>query len=374
MTRRLCLLLVVIATVIAGLIPISPARAAGNAPGTVISVTQRPAGWRDLADGGRAVTYWTQDSRGRPVQASGALMLPSGTAPAGGWPVVAYTHGTSGYGPGCGGQSFADASPDKFVSRLIDRGYAVVASDYVGLGPMDVGVHPYLDNRSEASATIDLLNASRSIEPRLANRWGVAGGSQGGQAALATAHRQRTYGPRSDFRGTVAVDPESDVEKIMPLLGPYIPPVPSPLDDSYGFLLGILAGLRQADPSVNVDSYLTPYGRRLVDQVGVTCRSPILPKGLAFGRLLSRPLGTPAMTAALNRYMAVAVNGYDAPILLILNTLDTTVPSPLHASLVAQFAANRVNFSTSVGNGSHTQLDAAQWAAFDRFFATRLKR
>nr|WP_221247010.1 lipase family protein [Gordonia humi] len=349
------------------------ASAVGDDHGTAISVTARPDGWRGLSNG-RAVDYWTQDARGRPVRASGALIVPSGTAPKGGWPVVAYTHGTSGYGTGCGGQSFIDAEPNVYITRLVEHGYAVVAPDYVGLGHDDVGVHPYLDKRSESAATIDLLTAAHTVEPTLSDRWAVTGDSQGGQAALATAHRQQTYGPRTDFRGAVAIDPESDVEKIMPLLGPYVPAMPAPIDHSYGFLLATLAGLRVADPGANVNSYLTPYGRSLVDRVGKTCDGPTLPKNLAFGSLLSRPLNTPRMSAALNRYMAVPVNGYDAPILLLLNTLDTTVPSPLHAKLVADFAVNRVPFTTVVGNGGHTDMNAAQWAAFDRFFAREVGR
>ena len=347
------------------------ASAESNGHGSLISMTVRPDGWRGLSNG-RAVDYWTQDPQGRAVRTSGAVFVPTGRAPAGGWPIVAYTHGTSGYGTGCGGQSLADAEPNRYITRLVGNGYAVVAPDYVGLGHEDVGVHPYLNTRSESSATIDLVTAARTFESSLSKKWAVTGDSQGGQAALATAHRQKTYGPETDFRGAVAIDPESDLEKIMPFLGPYIPALPSPLDGSYGFLLATLAGLRQADPSARVNSYLTPYGRHLIDQVGKTCHGPELPARLAFGSVLSRPLTTPQMASALHRYMAVPVSGHDAPILLLLNSRDTTVPSPLHAKLAADFALNGVPFTMVVGDGSHTDMNAAQWAAFDRFFARRL--
>ncbi|MFM9376573.1 alpha/beta hydrolase family protein [Gordonia sp. VNK21] len=338
--------------------------------GSVIGQTVRPDGWRGL-NNGRAIYYWTQNSDGRPVKASGALFLPDGPAPAGGWPVVAYDHGTSGYGTGCGGQSFADAQENRYITRLVRSGYAVIAPDYVGLGPYDTGVHPYLDGRSESAATIDLFTAARSLEPTLSRTWAVTGDSQGGQAALVTAHRQQTYGPKTDFRGVVAIDPESDVEKVMPLLGPYVPPVP-PLGGSYGFLGAILAGLRDADPSARVNSYLTPAGRKFVDSIDDQCR-PEWDEGMAFGSLLSRPLGQGPLPAALHRYMAVPVSGYDAPILLVLNTLDLTVPSPLHAKLAADLTLNGVPYRAAVAGGEHTDLDAAQWAAFDGFFARVLE-
>lgn len=369
---RIFVLVALVGTALA-LVPGTTRAAPSNSAGSVIDVVTRPPGWRGLQNG-RAIDYWTQDPQGRPVPTSGALFVPAGPAPKGGWPVVAYTHGTSGYGPGCGGQSAPDAEPNRYITRLVHSGYAVVATDYVGLGRFDTGVHPYLNTRSESAATIDMLRAARSVEPTLSNRWAVTGDSQGGQAALATAHRQRWYGPRTDFRGTVSLDPESDVEKVMPFLGPYIPAMPTPLNGSYNFLLAILAGLRAADPAADVNTYLTPKGEALVDQVGRTCDGPAVDPGIAFGSLLSRPLGTGPLAPALMKYMAVPVSEYDAPILLLLNTRDTTVPSPLHAKLAADFALNRVDYRMVVGNGSHTDMDAAQWAAFDRFFATHLKR
>lgn len=370
---RVLLAVVLAVTVVVTTVPSVAVAARKDAPGTVIDVVARPAGWRGLQNG-RAFDYWTRDPQGKPVPTSAAMFVPSGRAPAGGWPVVAYTHGTSGYGTGCGGESSLDAPPAVAIDRLVAARYAVVATDYVGLGRFDTGVHPYLNTRSEASATIDAVRAARRIDSSLSRRWAVTGPSQGGQAALATAHQQRRENLGLDFRGTVAVDPESDVEKIMPLLGPYIPAVPAPLNQTYGFLFAVLAGLRQSDPSAHVNSYLTPLGRRLVDGVGKgTCGAPYDPT-MALGAALAKPLGTGPLAGALNRYMAVPVSGYDAPILLLLNALDVTVPSPLHAKLAADFALNRVNFRMVIGNGSHTAMNAQQWAAFDRFFVDAFRR
>ncbi|WP_454175519.1 lipase family protein [Gordonia sputi] len=349
----------------------APAATESATAGTVIDTQARPDGWRGAAHG-LAIDYWTRGADGKPVPASGGLLLPAGKAPAGGWPVVAYTHGTSGYGPGCGGQSGPDAKADRFTSRLLASGYAVVAPDYVGLGRFRTGVHPYLNNDSEGAATIDLLHAARSVEPSLAKKWVVAGPSQGGQAALATAHMQSRYGAPTDFRGAIAVDPESDVEKVMAFLGPYVPPAPAVLEKAYGYLLAVLAGNRVADPAVDVNSYLSPYGRSLVDKVGTGCPAPTVPAGTAFGSLLAKPLGSPALRASLDRYMSVPTSGYTRPTLLLFNALDLTVPSPLHAKLEADFVANGVDHRTVLGTESHTEMNAAQWAAWDEFLRTAL--
>ena len=80
------------------------APAAAQSPGSLIAVEPKPAGWHGLARGS-VVEYWMTDSAGVARPASGAVYIPDGEAPATGWPILAYDHGTSGSGPGCGGQA-----------------------------------------------------------------------------------------------------------------------------------------------------------------------------------------------------------------------------------------------------------------------------
>lgn len=345
--------------------------------GSVISVTAQPDGWHGVS-GGSVVEYWMSGSDGTPRPASGALLLPEGTPPPGGWPIIAYDHGTSGLGMGCGGMSTPETAPfprlqdrqDQLLRRLVAQGFAVVAPDYLGLGTFDTGPHPYLELRTEATATIDMIRAVRATHPELSSTWAAFGISQGGQAALGTGHLQSTYAPELDFRGTIAVDPESDVEKLLPLAGPNIPELPV-VDDALSFVVSILAGLREARPDIAVDQYLTPLGRTVLDEVGDMCLDRIIERvdGLSIGELLARPLSEEPMRTALTHYMAVPVRGYDAPILMLANATDTVVPSPLHAALIAQLAANGVDFRTVIGTGEHGQVDEQMWAAIDAFLA-----
>ncbi|MFC9893654.1 alpha/beta fold hydrolase [Nocardia sp. NPDC127579] len=353
------------------LVNVGPAHA--DTPGAVIAVTARPDGWRGMPQGtsGAVLDYWMTGSRGTAQPASGAVFVPAGTPPPGGWPIIAYDHGTSGLGPGCGGQS-TPRSPreDAFIQRLVGQGFAVVAPDYLGLGNFDTGAHPYLEQRTEATATIDLLRAARATYPELSRTWGVIGFSQGGQAALGTAHLQAAYAPELDFRGTVAVDPESDVEKVLPLAGPAIPQVDG-TDGVLAFYVSILAGLREARPDVDVDSYLTPLGKSVLDEASSECIGDIFArvKGMGIGELMAKPLSDNRIRSALNDYLTVPTSGYDAPILLLINVTDTVVPSPLHGALVAQLAANGVGFETITGTGQHCELNPAMYAGIDQFLA-----
>ncbi|MFE3543514.1 alpha/beta fold hydrolase [Nocardia sp. NPDC059177] len=351
------------------------APAAAQTPGTIISVRPEPAGWRD-AERGAVVEYWTADSAGVPRPASGALFLPAGDAPVTGWPIVAYDHGSSGSGPGCGGQADPELAPfpthrgaeDALIQRLVDQGYAVVAPDYLGLGRFDTGPHPYLEVASEATATIDLVRAARAAQPELSRTWSVLGISQGGHAALSTAHVQATYAPELDFRGTVAVDAASDVEKVLPFIGPALPDIPV-LSAATSFVISILAGLRATHPEADVDSYLTPLGRSLVDSAQTRCLDEIIAsvQGLSAADLMVRPLA--GLKPQLDAYMTLPASGYDAPILLTMNVTDTIVPSPLHAALVAQLAAGGVDQQVIPGTGAHGTISAEQRAGIDAFLA-----
>ncbi|MBF6497023.1 alpha/beta fold hydrolase [Nocardia cyriacigeorgica] len=353
------------------------APASADPPGSVISVTAQPDGWHGVS-GGSVIEYWMSGSDGTPRPASGALLLPEGTPPPGGWPIIAYDHGTSGLGKGCGGMATPETAPfpgmqgrqDLLLRRLVSQGFAVVAPDYLGLGTFDTGPHPYLELRTEATATIDMVRAARATHPELSPTWAVLGISQGGQAALGTGHLQATYAPELDFRGTIAVDPESDVEKLLPLAGPDVPPLPL-VDDGLSFIVSILAGLREARPDIAVDRHLTPLGRSVLDEVGDMCLDRIIERvdGLSVGDLLARPLAEEPMSTALTEYLQVPVRGYDAPILVLANATDTVVPSPLHAALIAQLAANGTDFRTVIGTGEHGQVDEQMWAAIDAFLA-----
>ncbi|WP_067564231.1 lipase family protein [Nocardia acidivorans] len=351
------------------------ATAVADPPGTLISAEPRDDGFHGIP-GGSVLRYWMADSHGTPKQASGALFVPGGPPPENGWPIVAFDHGTTGLGPGCGGKSDPSTAPydayvadeDNIMRSLVSQGFAVVAPDYLGLGLYDNGPHPYLERQSEATATIDMVRAARAAKPELSTTWAVMGLSQGGQAALGTGHLQATYAPDLDFRGTIAVDPESDVEKVLPIAGPGIPALPD-TSGTLGFFSDILAGVRATRPEAEVDSYLTPFGRDLLDRIGTLCEPQIeaTVNGVGIGQLLSRSLGSEPIRAAYTDYLTVPTTGYNRPILLLVNITDATVPSPLHATLAAQFAANGVDFRTVTGTGTHVQLNPPMWAAINDF-------
>ncbi|MCM6778932.1 lipase family protein [Nocardia sp. CDC159] len=354
-----------------GVLTVVPAPAAAAPEGTLIAEIAQPDGWRGMGNGS-VVEYWTTGSDGSPRRASGALFLPAGRAPAEGWPIMVFEHGTSGLAAGCGRDDDIEhpGQEDPLVGAMVSRGFAVLAPDYLGLGRFGGGPHPFLETRTEADATIDLVRAVRRTHSELSRRWGVIGSSQGGHAALAAAHAAATAVPELDFRGVVAIDPASNVDRLLLPLGPDGPDMPDPVHRA--LMAMVLEAMRIARPDAEVDSYLTPLGRSVLDDIATMCSKQIVGRigDLTLPELLSRPLSQGPFAAAVTAYLGVPTDGYRAPILLLLNVTDIVVFSPLHADLVAQLTANRVDFRTVVGAGMHAQLNSRMRQALDGFLAT----
>ncbi|WP_305091948.1 lipase family protein [Prescottella sp. R16] len=330
-----------------------------TAPGHVESVRQLPtelglAG----ADRQYRIEYTTRDAAGRPASSTGAVFVPPGTPPEGGWPVVSWAHGTVGLGDSCAPSNNPRTERDaNYLNHWLSQGYAIVATDYIGLGTP--GVHPYLEGESEANAVVDMVRAGRAVVPELSPRWMVIGQSQGGHAALVAAHKATTYAPDLDYRGAVTTGAPSNLEHGFVIGGPWIPNLG--LDGLTSFTTYILAGMRETMPQVDVDSYLTPRGRELVDAAEVNCYDvqDEAVSGVSVGDILARPLAEPEFRDAMTTYLGVPPNGYDRPLFVAQGLLDTVVPAPFSFKLAADFAVAGLDATYRTYPTGHSETMAA---------------
>lgn len=345
---------------------------AAPAPGSVTAMELLPASsWIPGAATGTKVTYTTTGPLGRSATSTGAVFLPPGEAPPGGWPVVSWAHGTVGIADRCS-PTVTGKIGGPYLAHWLSQGYAVVATDYVGLGTP--GLHPYLDGPTEANSVIDMVRAARAVEPTLSPRWMVLGQSQGGQAALFTAARATGRAPELDFRGAVATGAPSNLENLTTLVTPGFPRLP--LEGSTVFVSYILAGLRAARPDIDVDRFLTPVGRDALAAAETECYETMAPKlaGVSIGSLVSRPLDDPALLAAVRDMLEVPTSGYDRPVFLGQGLTDDIVPAPLALKLAAELAANRqpVTFRTyPTGHLETMRASLPETTAFVRDLFTR---
>lgn len=132
---------------------------------------------------------------------SAAVFIPFGQVPEGGWPVIAWAHGTVGTNPNCAPSLNSRTARDsQYLNTWLSLGYAVVAPDYPGLGSQ--GLHHYLNAQSEGWSVLDAVRAALTDFP-LKNEVVLVGQSQGAHAAFAAAGYQPTYAPELNIIGTV---------------------------------------------------------------------------------------------------------------------------------------------------------------------------
>jgi len=152
------------------------------------------------------ILYTSTDVRWKAgiVPVSGTLYLPRGTPPPGGWPLLAWAHGTLGVADVCA-PSWAQHRPRDatYLNRWLDQGFAVVATDYQGLG--GPGPHPYLIWEAEGRSVLDSVRAALSAHAgRIANAVVISGQSQGAGSALGASRIAPSYAPEIGLRATIA--------------------------------------------------------------------------------------------------------------------------------------------------------------------------
>lgn len=189
------------------------ARLAGP-PGSLIDAIEleAPAGIRAWA-----VLYRSIGIGGSPVGVSGLVVVPvlaPGLAAAGGLPIVAWAHGTTGLADACAPSRLGVMAEDDItVVSLARQGVVVAATDYEGLGTP--GIHPYLVGVSEGRSVLDAIRAVRDLpEAHGGSHAAILGISQGGHAALWAAELGMSYAPDVQLVGVVAASPPIDLSAV----------------------------------------------------------------------------------------------------------------------------------------------------------------
>ncbi|MGH2995488.1 MAG: lipase family protein, partial [Gaiellaceae bacterium] len=155
------------------------------------------------------VLYHSRALDGRDIAVSGLVAAPAEPAPAGGSPVLAWAHGTTGLADPCAPSKEATFGRVPFHDYWL-YGYVVAATDYEGLGTP--GLHPYLVGASEGRSVLDAVRAARRLERSGAGRRAILfGHSQGGHAVLFAGEIAASYAPDVDLLGVVAAAPAAEL-------------------------------------------------------------------------------------------------------------------------------------------------------------------
>ena len=193
-------------------------------------------------------------------------------------PLIAYAPGTQGMGDQCapsrvfnqgihysGGLDVTFGYEEVFVSTLVYRGFAVVVTDYEGLGTP--GMHTFMNREAQGQALLDAARAALRLPGTSLNPHGPValwGYSQGGAAAASAAELAQSYAPELDIVGVMAGAPPADLVEMLPFADGSI------LAGGVGYILnGLLAEYPEIARAVH--EKLTPAGEEMLASTRRQC-------------------------------------------------------------------------------------------------------
>lgn len=190
----------------------------GTLVGNGTALSNVPTKISDVADGSLMQYNMPSTKTGDLTTASAMVFTPKGSAPASGWPLVVFAHGTTGVGSKCAPSNIMQAgygySYEALIVLLASKGFAVVAPDYEGRGPGIADGHPYLHVASAGnSMALAAVASKKSLGTKLSGAWAMMGHSQGGHAALAGAQFSdlaSQIDSSLSYKGAIAIAPASN--------------------------------------------------------------------------------------------------------------------------------------------------------------------
>ncbi|MFD9370423.1 lipase family protein [Streptomyces sp. NPDC060020] len=350
----------------------APAPAPASAPGDVVA--SAPSAFHPLPGQPTDTRAWKIHYRsttadGAPNIVSGTVIVPQDgrTGPR---PLITYAVGTVGLGDSCAPSDNlprGTAMEANLIQQLTLRGWAVVVTDYEGLGTP--GVHTYTVGPSAGHAVLDAARAAQRLPGTGLSPTGpvgIMGYSQGGQASSWAAELQGSYAPELQVKGTATGGVPADLLEVADFN-----------NGSYGSGLIFMAAAGQdaAFPELKLDSYLNPAGRQLVAGMKENCVAIDAIAG-SFKRisdLTTRdPLAQPDWRARLDQ-SRLGRTAPAAPVYQYHALADELIPYGVGRRLRSDWCARGANVEfDTVWVGEHVSgvithsLAAGNWLA-DRF-------
>lgn len=314
------------------------------------------------------IAYITTDVRERRFVATGVAVVPDAPAPAGGRPMLAWAHGTTGTAQSCGpsqvldpvqslnqyflpsGNSWTDVGFPA-MKPLLDQGYALVATDYQGLG--GGGRHQYVVSATQGRDTINSLRALHQIkEAQASKRAAVYGWSQGGGSTIGAAslpdYLKASNAAVKDIEivGFVAMAP-ADIAALLPAPGYSAEEATKAVQGfinlmsnnvfNFTHLVMNLWGTQAAfDDRLSLSDLLTDEGAKAADQIML--RKCVHVASDTFNYVYGdnyKTLLRPAITNGKTWVDSMAAGGVQsvkplAPVVIYWGTADTVVPPVMH--------------------------------------------
>ena len=209
------------------------------------------------------ILYHSRSASAEDVAASGVVLFPyDKKPPAGGWPVIAWAHGSTGVARACAPSLMRNIGHGPFLAMYVNLGYAVVAADYTGLGTNFRNA--FLDGLSNATDVINSIPAARAAVPQLSARWIVMGEAGGSLTAVAVAAKESETRD-SNYLGAIAISDVPSAKEIYEH---------STAASSSLVLISLAYGIKTLYPQFQVTDMLTERALARYHQIVHTCWEP----------------------------------------------------------------------------------------------------
>jgi hypothetical protein len=226
------------------------------------------------------IMYMSTSAVGDPIAVTGVVLVPTNEKPVEGVtnrPLIGYANEAIGLGDNCADSrllKYGNSGEIALYDPLLKRGYAVVASDYEGLGTPEV--HTFGVTVSAAHTMLDSIRAARQLKDAdlpADGPLGMFGYSQGGAAVAGAEELAPYYAPELHFTAAAFGGAPSN-----PIS--FSKNNDGSLFSSVNFAAA--AGYNAAYPELDLTSFLNPSGKAVLADTYNACIESIFP--LAFAK------------------------------------------------------------------------------------------
>jgi len=210
------------------------------------------------------ITYASTSATGTPITVSGTVVVPYGADAD--TPVVGYAPGTHGLGDQCAPSRHLEAGDETeglLIHQYATRGYAVVVTDYEGIGTP--GEHTYIAGRAEGNATLDAVRAAlrlpgTGLSP--STDVAIVGYSQGGHAAGWAAQLAPAYAPELNIAAYAVGAPPANLKTVAEH---------NDGGENVGLVMAAGFGMDVTYPELDLAPYLNDAGRAAFADIRDDC-------------------------------------------------------------------------------------------------------
>lgn len=226
------------------------------------------------------VLYRSVGPDGSARVSSGMIFVPT-TPSATPRKVVTYAHGTAGFGEACApSRSSTTPSEQPWVQTMLDNGWVVSATDYVGVGTS--GDPYYLIGQSEAQDVVNSVRAARNFAGSNAGEtYVVMGQSQGGHSAIWTGELSRVIAPELNLVGVAVTAPAAQLPSLLNLEWN--------LPLAWGIGPPVLVSWPKVYPNLSIADIATSKAQQDYQQIAYQCVSDALLQGELYSAMGELP-------------------------------------------------------------------------------------